>query len=99
MNRGNRPVQQNTPATANNFEAPKTPVSGANKPAKLKENNKMARFGYLGFLGAITILIIAVVLSLVFSKDVGSKEFSKVDRGKFQAVFLNGGQVYFGEFF
>lgn len=93
MNRGGRPVQQNTHSQDHGVDAPKASgqKSGGNK------NDKWTRWSYVGFLGAVTILIIAVVLSLVFTKDVGSKEFSKVNTGKFQAVFLNGGQVYFGK--
>jgi hypothetical protein len=96
MNRGNRPVQQNTPIQSqdNGIGAPK---SSDRKSSKF-QGNKWVKIGYVAFLAAIAILILAVVLSVVFAKDnTSSNEKAFVKNDKFQAVFLNGGQVYFGK--
>ncbi|MGI9027936.1 MAG: hypothetical protein ACR2FM_03815 [Candidatus Saccharimonadales bacterium] len=97
MNRGGRPVQQTTPAqtpsTHGSPEADKLSPRGS----KLKDNGKAVRATYVAFLGLVTVLLVAVLLSLVFAKDVGSREQGFVKDDKFQAVFLNGGQVYFGK--
>lgn len=53
------------------------------------------KIGNVGFLVAIGILVSAALLSLVFAK--GANEARYVDKSKYQAVFLNGGQVYFGK--
>lgn len=95
MNRGNRPVQPNSPAPEGVGSAPKAP--NTSKSPKLKDSSKLLKAGYVAFLAAIAILILAVVLSLVFSKGSGNTEESKVNKDKYQAVFLNGGQVYFGK--
>lgn len=98
MNRGGRPVQQNTQTQTLGSESAPGPVkSPVQKPSKLKDKSKLARLAYVGFLGAVTVLVVAVLLSLVFAKDVGSKEKGYVNKDQFQAVFLNGGQVYFGK--
>ena len=94
MNRGNRPVQQNTQPTEGLAGAPK--ASGS-KNSKVKNSGKWFKVGQIAFLAAIAVLILAVVLSLVFVKDSGSKESAQVKSDKLQAVFLNGGQVYFGK--
>lgn len=93
MNRGSRPVQQNAQPQEQGLASPRTPD---HKGPKVK-NQKLARYGLVVFLAALTILLVAVVALLFTSKDPSSKEFNKVDQTKFQAVFLNGGQVYFGK--
>ena len=94
MNRGNRPIQQDSQTADNGIGAPKPPVQ---KQAKQKSNNKLVKVAYTVFLGAIGVLLIALVLSMVFTKDNSSySEGENVKTDKFQAVFLNGGQVYFG---
>ena len=94
MNRGNRPVQPNTHPSEHGQLAPNAPSS---KVSKLKDKNNVVKYGYVAFVAAITILLVALLLSFAFSKDVSTREFSKVDESKLQAVFLNGGQVYFGD--
>lgn len=57
--------------------------------------NKWLRWASVVLLFSVTILVAALLLSLVFG---GPKAESKyVDSSKLQAVFLNGGQVYFGD--
>lgn len=91
MNRG---VRTNQPA-AHTPES--TAASSHQKPSKLKGGFPLAKIGNIGFLVAIAILIIAALLSMVFVKGAGSSESQFVDSSKYQAVFLNGGQVYFGK--
>lgn len=93
MNRGNRPVQQNAHPDVNGTEAPKGPV----RRSVGGKEGKLAKFGFLGFVAIVTILIVAIVVALALPKGKGSSEFSNVDKTKLQAVFLNGGQVYFGK--
>lgn len=98
MNRGNRPVQQNTQSADNGVGATSAPKVVAPKQPKIKDNSKLIKIAYTVFLGAIAVLLIAMVLSLVFGKNKTSySEGANVKTDKFQAVFLNGGQVYFGK--
>ncbi len=103
MNHGNRPVQQNTngqPAT-NGFgpinDGPKPPQ----KPAKSSDKAKWIRVGQFAFLVALVVLVVAVVFSIATGDKktvtTNSVEASKVKSNQLQAVFLNGGQVYFGK--
>jgi hypothetical protein len=93
MNRGGRPVQQNTHTDAT-VEAK---AAGAGAKSKFKNSSKLMRVAQVGLLGAIAVLILAALLGVVFSKDVSSREEGIVKKDQFQAVFLNGGQVYFGK--
>lgn len=101
MNRGGRPVQQNTQTqTQDDGVANSHAVAGKNssqKSPKFKGNDKMARILFVGFLGIVTILLVAVVLLMSSTKNVASSEQEAVKSNQFQAVFLNGGQVYFGK--
>lgn len=96
MNRGNRPVQQDTQTADSGVGAPKP---AAPRFSNKEENNKLMKIAYTVLLGAIGILLIAVVMFLVFGKgrSITYSEGSNVNSDKFQAVFLNGGQVYFGK--
>ncbi len=94
MNRGNRPVQPTAPSSGSNLGSLPKPIP---KTPKNQQKNKLIKIGSIGFLFAIVILLTAMLASLIFVKDGRSKESSFVDTGKFQAVFLNGGQVYFGK--
>lgn len=97
MNRGGRPVQQNTQTqTHSPSGAPGPTRPTEQKSSKLKDKSKLVRIGQVGFLGVIALLVIAVLLLIVFSKGAGSREENFVKNDQFQAVFLNGGQVYFG---
>lgn len=56
-------------------------------------------------LFAVTILLVALIWFMIIGGDkdsnggatTGAQELQHVDTGKMQAVFLNGGQVYFGK--
>lgn len=90
MNRGNA---QHPGATAAPSGAPQQPHT--NKP---KKNRMDKTFGLrvvsVILLFSVTVLLVALAASFVFGpKD----ENSYVDNERLQAVFLNGGQVYFGK--
>lgn len=86
MDFSNRNAQSNQP--------PAPAVHQANSGRKKRSDKGWwGRIAYMGMLAAIVILIVAVIILI----GVGPKsEDSYVDTGKLQAVFLNTGQVYFG---
>ena len=105
MSRGNRPGQP-APLVNDNNPANNQPGLGSVDRSKATTGNdgkrtdsKMFRVVSVVFLFAVTILILAAVSSLAFGKPngVSANEFKNVDTSKLQAVFLNGGQVYFGK--
>ncbi|MEX2014630.1 MAG: hypothetical protein WD885_01725 [Candidatus Saccharimonadales bacterium] len=66
------------------------------KPSKLGRFKKHALLNitYLGLLLSITVVMVGVLLALFFFE--GNREDKYVDDSKHQAIFLNNGQVYFG---
>ncbi len=80
-----------------------TPTSaGAPAPNRVtgsrKTNKKwvmVVRWSSAVMLLSVVVLIIALIGSIAFSKNSAQVKF--VDSSKYQAVFLNGGQVYFGK--
>lgn len=89
MQRGTRPNQPvNQTATS------------AADPAHEHGKGRRRGFAWLRFtsvvlLFSITVLVIAIMLLLVFGGPTNESKF--VNNTKYQAVFLNGGQVYFGK--
>jgi len=81
---GGRPTPPAAPSPARGT-APKS------KKSKLKSLTLLS----LALLVSIAILIIAISALAAFGKDGKQSRF--VDDTKLQAVFLNGGQVYFGD--
>ena len=69
-------------------------ASGAGRKSNKSDNGKLARIGVVAAVAAVVILL----LGIAFAAAGGSsnKEASYVDTDKLQAVFLNTGQVYFG---
>ncbi len=57
---------------------------------------KIMKLASVILLFSSTILVVALLLSFVFS-DNRKQEGTFVDTSKMQAVFMNGGQVYFGK--
>lgn len=92
MNRG---VRTNQPAGHQSDSSTGNP-NGSNQKTRFgKGNMSWSKIGNVGFLVAIVVLVSAALLSLVFAKGLNESQY--VDKSKYQAVFLNGGQVYFGK--
>ena len=94
MNRGGNAQHQNTQQTNS------APQPTATKPApKAKKNLKdyrVLKVLSIVLLFTVTILMLAVICYLAFVRPQ-NKQSKYVDSSKYQAVFLNGGQVYFGK--
>jgi len=89
MDFSNRNAQSNQPPAPAAHAAPAT-SAGHNKKS---DRGKGWRIAYMALLTAIVILILGVIVLI----SAGPKsEDSFVDTNKLQAVFLNTGQVYFG---
>lgn len=88
MNRGNRPTQpsgsQASPVSASNG-------SSNRKSAQASQSLKLVT---VALLFSATILLVALLSYVVFRTPRSESRFVTEDR--MQAVFLNGGQVYFG---
>lgn len=71
------------------------PVGVAGNPNKKSraDRGKWSRIAFTASVGAVVILILAVIAVISFG---GKSEDKYVDTNKLQAVFLNTGQVYFG---
>lgn len=76
-----------------------SPNPAAAQPAQKKKRGlnwiKGVRLAQIVLLFSVTVLIVAVVWFLALGG--GKNEDSFVDKSKMQAVFLSGGQVYFGD--
>ncbi len=90
MNRGgsqqfsNQPVAHPGSPSGNGHRAPKA------------EGSSLMRIVSVVLLFAGAILIVIVLIFVAMTNSTGNLEFKSVDKSKMQAVFLNGGQVYFG---
>jgi len=93
----NRGVRPNQPAGQ-----PGPQVSGPAAPAAKTTGKKLGfngnKLANLALFGGAAILLLATLLFVVKNADrVIAGEKGLVDNKKMQAVFLNGGQVYFGQ--
>ena len=71
-------------------------VPGPHTPRRKKlRESKLLRFATVTLLISGTILVVAMLVSLAIGGP--KNEVKYVDDSKLQAVFLNGGQVYFGD--
>jgi hypothetical protein len=87
-----------TPSTPSIPSHNSSNLKRSNSNSKSLANGQWTRIGMLVGLVAVVILIIGVIV-LVASNNSNSKdstEFTYAKSGKLQAVFLNTGQVYFG---
>lgn len=75
--------------------APTASASGGAKKGRKSDNGKLARIGLVAAVLAIAALIIALIV-LAAAGNNSKTEDQYVDNSKLQAVFLNTGQVYFG---
>lgn len=73
------------------------PVNHTGSTQSKKDGKSMLnlRVASVGLLFCITILVLALVGYVAFGGPVSQHKY--VEQGKYQAVFLNGGQVYFGK--
>lgn len=96
----NRSAQTQPTNNPNVTESSPSPSGhSGKKPSRLQKirDHKVLNIVYIGLLFCITILIVAVVSSIFLFDGNRTKESKFVDTSKYQAVFLNGGQVYFGK--
>ncbi len=84
----NSPLPQQNPVTHNPVQPSKHDKSSTSKQLGL------LKWATLGLGGVIVLLIVAVILVLIFSAPKSQANY--VYNNKLQAVFLNTGQVYFG---
>lgn len=87
-NRGTRPVGSDsvTPGVLSTGTSNKSPKSGS---------TKLTRILMVTLLFSGTLLAIALIIFVVFGRT--PSEDGYVEKTHYQAVFLNGGQVYFGK--
>ena len=84
----------------NRDNRPAAPVSSAPAPASKRsssslDNGKWGRIGIVAALSLIVLLLIALTV-MAASTNNDKNQGKYVDSSKLQAVFLNTGQVYFG---
>ncbi|HVV66972.1 MAG TPA: hypothetical protein VHB72_02790 [Candidatus Saccharimonadales bacterium] len=70
------------------------PAAPAPTKKNRKNSGKWTRIGIVAIGAAVVILLIALIVLLIFGG--GKSEDKYVDNNRLQAVFLNTGQVYFG---
>ncbi len=95
MNRGVRNAQ-----TTDQASSPAV-AQAASKKGRFSKGvgggSNLGKAGNMGFLLLIVTLFVLAIFSMVMFKGGNTGEGKLVDKTKFQAVFLNGGQVYFGK--
>jgi hypothetical protein len=95
MNRSNSPAQTpNDVSTNSSFGAGQSHSGGQGHKDKNKSFPKSIRVASVALLFSATVLVVALVVLLAFGGQ--SSEKKHVNEDRLQAVFLNGGQVYFG---
>ncbi|HEY5442186.1 MAG TPA: hypothetical protein VIJ68_01460 [Candidatus Saccharimonadales bacterium] len=92
MEFSNRNLQSPAPAPSAHPAAVGTPGT-VNRKHNRSDKSKWFRVGAM--LGLLAVVVLAVAAIIVLSTDTKTED-SYVDTGKLQAVFLNTGQVYFG---
>lgn len=95
MNRGVRPSAptQGQPAVTG-IPAPIQQQPNAARPSRRRLN--VIGVSTIALTFSVAILLIVLSFSFAFGRS-GNSQDDYVDTGKMQAVFLNGGQVYFGK--
>lgn len=97
MNRGGNAPQNNAQQTNTQSAAPAVHKPVSTGRASKNEEGKMWRVASVALLFAVTVLVVAVIAYLAVLKPAVFNQGQHVDTSKYQAVFLNGGQVYFGK--
>lgn len=103
MDLNNRSFRPNQQVNTNNNPAGSVPQPAHHEPNNPKKLGKTGKFKtngvlnitYIFLLFSVTVVIVGVLLALIFFKN-NSREESYIDTTKYQAIFLNNGQVYFG---
>jgi hypothetical protein len=72
------------------------PFKKAPRNSSPRGSDRSWRIASVVLLFTITLLAVSVIAYLAFFRPSITKQSEFVDKTKFQAVFLNGGQVYFG---
>ncbi len=90
----NRSVRQPNEAPQMTPEPAPAPTKQAKKPRFKKSEKKWVNLLYVFMVFSATVVILAILTSLVFSTTKNESKY--IDHSKLQAVFLNNGQVYFG---
>lgn len=93
MDFSNRSTQSQAAAPSAHV-ASATPSSAGSKRSSREDRGKWARISILILIIVVVILLIA--LAVFFAGNNGDNEDTYVDTSKLQAVFLQTGQVYFG---
>jgi hypothetical protein len=70
--------------------------AGPAKSKRVGDKSKWLRTGAVALLFCLTVLVVATICYLAVAKD-NTDQSKYVDTGKYQAVFLTNGQVYFGD--
>ncbi|HSX23807.1 MAG TPA: hypothetical protein VLE74_01780 [Candidatus Saccharimonadales bacterium] len=83
------------PAQTQPANQPVNHVAAAAHTGKVKRSFLNLRLISVGLLFCITVLLVALVAYIAFGGPAAQGKY--VDKTKMQAVFLNGGQVYFGK--
>ncbi len=95
--RGNDNLPINKTAQQNNYLGTTTSNSNTdrtnNNKAK-RDSSGLLKWGTLALGGIIVVLIVAVIITIAFTSQKSQAGY--VNTNKLQAVFLNSGQVYFG---
>jgi hypothetical protein len=97
MNRGNRP----TPSSGSPAAAPSAPTANPNNErrtsasGKLLHERKAWRAATAVLFVSSCLIVLALLFAIIFDKPLTEGRF--VAKERYQAVFLNGGQVYFGK--
>jgi len=95
-NRTSRPQQpgEGPGSVDNSPSGVKNTKSGKEGVFSRFRKHALLNITYLGLLLSITVVMVGVLLALFFFE--GNREDKYVDTTKHQAIFLNNGQVYFG---
>lgn len=98
MDFSNRSVRPNQPTApgAGEPEGTNHNTSSKNSGGKISKikNAKWLNISWIALLFSVTVVIVALLAAITLSEAKNEEKF--VDKGKMQAVFLNNGQVYFG---
>lgn len=104
MDLNNRNFRPSQPGSAQHNEQNVGPAQSHPDPGNQKKRGKFGRIKpsgalnitYVFLLFSVTIVLVGALMALVLFKNT-SQEERFVDQGKYQAIFLNNGQVYFGK--